>query len=148
MAIFRFDPASRSIQLIAYASNGQVVRLAMALDTGATQTTIPVWEAKRMRLRASPRQPSVVTVTAEGSVTSPVYELPHLRVVGQTVQGLQVTALDIPVAAGVDSLLGLNFLRHFILIVNFPKGRLALLSSNRNLFHRLCGFIGLMRVYW
>jgi hypothetical protein len=45
-------------------------------------------------------------------------------------------------------LLGLNFLRSFVLIINFPKGKLALLRANSNPLQRLRGFIELARVYW
>jgi len=148
MAIFRFDPNARSIRLVAHARNGQVVRLALALDTGATQTTIPLWAAKRMGLQPSPTRPSVLSVTAEGMVTSAGYELPHLQVLGQSLDDLEVITLNLPAAAGVHGLLGLSFLRHFRLFINFPKGKLALLPGASGFFRNLLGLVELARVYW
>jgi hypothetical protein len=44
--------------------------------------------------------------------------------------------------------MGLNFLRHFKLFINFPKGKLALLPGTSRFWRHFIGFIELARVYW
>lgn len=54
--------------------------------------------------------------------------LPKVKVLGNTVTDVQCLVKDLPQESGVDGLLGLSFLHHFILTLDFVHGRLSLLD--------------------
>jgi len=81
-------------------------------------------------------------------MTSTGYKLPRLQALGQSLDDLEVITLNLPSAAGVHGLLGLSFLRHFKLFINFPKGKLALLPGDSSVFRQIVGLLELARVYW
>ncbi|MCS6862649.1 MAG: retroviral-like aspartic protease family protein [Abditibacteriales bacterium] len=148
MAILRFNPNANALVFQALVSDGRVVGLDMIVDTGASGTTIPLSVVQRLSLAASTTQPSSAVTTAQGVTRVPLFTLPRLDALGQQVRNLDVIGLDLPPTAGAHGLLGLNFLRSFILVINFPKGKLALLQANAHPLQRWRGFIELLRVYW
>jgi len=129
---FRFDPAAPAIVVFAALQGrlpGQRRRLRLALDTGATYTMIP-WEIARA-LGSHPERSrrQVQLLTASGLVYAPLVTLNEVRALGQSVQKLDALVHDLPPDARVDGLLGLNFLRHFKLTLDFPNGLLTLEPS-------------------
>jgi hypothetical protein len=102
----------------------RMVRL--ALDTGATCTVI-----RAPRLQAVGYDPAVPfdrlpVAMGNGVVSLPRLRLERLEALGQSRSGLLVICHTLPPAAGVDGLLGLDFLRDRELKVDFRRGTLTL----------------------
>jgi hypothetical protein len=64
--------------------------------------------------------------TYDGAAELPVLQVPRLRVFGQEVHDLEVACGELPPKLGLDGVLGLNFLRHFDLRINFREGYIEL----------------------
>ena len=129
---FRFDPAAPAIVVFAVLQGrmpDQRRRLRLALDTGATYTMIP-WEiARAIGYHPERSRRQVQLLTASGLVYAPLVTLGEVRALGQSVKNLDALVHDLPPAGRVDGLLGLNFLRHFKLTLDFLNGLLTLESS-------------------
>jgi len=100
--------------------------LTLALDTGATTTTINTG-----LLVAMGYDPSSAPERAEMTTGSAVEYAPRLAVMrivalGQDRHGLHVIAHTLPPSAGVDGLLGLDFFRGQELNLNFRTGIILL----------------------
>lgn len=126
---FRFDPAPPAIVVFAVLQ-GRVAeqrrRLRLVLDTGATYTMIP-WEiARALGYHPERSRRQIQLLTASGVVYAPLVTLGEVQALGQAIAPLDVLVHDLPPAARVDGLLGLNFLRHFKLTLDFPNGLLTL----------------------
>ncbi|MFQ5708841.1 MAG: retroviral-like aspartic protease family protein [bacterium] len=102
----------------------------LALDTGATVTMIGsnILEGLGYNLKASTKKVSIVT----GSGFERVQELnvQKLQAIDQAVENLMVICHDLPEETGLDGLLGLNFLRHFDLAINWSNSTLSLVASS------------------
>ena len=109
-----------------YGPNGTgVARL--ALDTGATETTI-----SRRALRAVGIDPalanlgSVPVITGSGRVSVPLVRLIRLDALGQQRIDFIVQAHTLPPGLPIDGVLGLDFVRLYRLVVDFKTGYLVL----------------------
>ena len=98
----------------------------MLLDTGAAYTAIS-WEvAKDLGYDPAGSLERVPIVTANG-----VIEVPKLTVQRVTFRELfakqvEVICLDIPELAEIEGLIGLSFLKHFRVLMDFKKGILEI----------------------
>lgn len=93
----------------------------MSLDTGSSITFFTpelLQEVGLDRAAATVRRP---VYTYNGAAELPVLQVPRLRVFGQEVHDLEVACGELPPQLGLDGVLGLNFLRHFDLRVNFRE---------------------------
>jgi predicted aspartyl protease len=122
-----FDPTQGPIVIEAEVS-GPTGRssLQLLVDTGATMTVIDptLLIAVGYDPAASPDR---VSVAMGGGVTTvPRLVLNRLTVLGHHRIGIAVLSHDLPPAAGVDGLLGLDFLRGRILTLDFQAGRITL----------------------
>ena len=100
--------------------------LTLALDTGATTTTI-----NSGLLVAMGYDPSLAPERVEMTTGSAVEYAPRLAVMrivalGQERLGFNVIAHTLPPSAGVDGLLGLDFFRSQELNLNFRTGMILL----------------------
>jgi clan AA aspartic protease (TIGR02281 family) len=77
-------------------------------------------------LRARDTGRSQVFNTANGQVRAPVYILESLSVGDWYVQQLEVGVLDLGEQAGIDGLLGMNFLSHFRFFIDQNESMLRL----------------------
>lgn len=109
-----------------YGPNGAgVARL--ALDTGATETTI-----SRRVLRAIGIDPaqanlgSVPVITGSGRVSVPLVRLIRVEALGQQRIDFIVQAHTLPPGLPIDGVLGLDFIRLYRLVVDFKTGYLVL----------------------
>lgn len=124
---YSFDPSRRLIvvgaELVGPA--GTAV-LQLALDTGATRTLIdstlllgigydPVVAKERVRVTAG-----------SGVEFAPLLSISQLTALGLSCANLSVLALTLPGSAGVDGLLGLDFLQNTILMIDFKLGAIEL----------------------
>ncbi len=104
--------------------------ISMALDTGAILTMIPIETALAIGYDPATVAKRVELVTASGLELAPQFTVRVTRCLGQTVQNLDVVCHDLPTQSPVKGLLGLNFLRHFDLRLNFLRRSLELRGRN------------------
>jgi predicted aspartyl protease len=100
--------------------------LSLALDTGATATTVN--QSRLMQLGYDPAGTTDRFQVTTGSGIEFVARITVEKVaaLGQERAGFPVLCHTLPPSAGVDGLLGLDFLRGQILTVDFRNGRLTL----------------------
>ncbi len=124
---FRFDPDRGPILVEAGASGplGQA-DLQLLLDTGATTSLIR--DTILIALGYDPSQSTdLVSVTmGSGVALVPRLVLTRLTALGQHRIGFPVLAHPLPPSAGVDGLLGLDFLRGHSLTLDFRGGLITL----------------------
>lgn len=99
--------------------------LTMALDTGAVRTVIPTETTLAIGYDPAVAK-RIEIVTASGMEFAPLLTVRAIRCLGQTVKGVEVVCHDLPAQSPVKGLLGLNFLRHFHVHLDFPRKRLVL----------------------
>lgn len=107
-------------------TNSASISVRMILDTGASFTTISPEDAARLGISPGPRSPSLHVQTASGEADYPLVVLSSLEI-GKVRVGPIVVAVCGPCAAGrASGLLGLNFTRHFQMVVDNAAGRIRL----------------------
>lgn len=82
---------------------------------------------------------SVVDMTSMTEIVeSRLYRLPRLGALGHVVEGLTIAAVDIPTEAGVQGVLGYDFLKRFRMLFNPGRGVLVVQTAERlSLAHRI-----------
>jgi predicted aspartyl protease len=123
----RFNPHYRLIVvtvLIAGPAGDAAARL--ALDTGASVTTL-----SRALLQLAGYDPDnaptkVSIATGSGAAVVPQLSITRIEALGQARNSLPVLCHTFPPTVTVDGLLGLDFLRGFLLTVDFRAGRITL----------------------
>jgi len=100
--------------------------ITMALDTGAILTVIPIETAVAIGYDPAKTRKRVELVTASGVERAPQLTERTARCLGQTVRNLAVVCHELPAQSPVKGLLGLNFLRHFNVELNFLQNSLRL----------------------
>ena len=108
-----------------YGPNGRVV-MRMALDTGATRTLINVAHPVGLGYDPSLKPDRVQVTTGSGVEFAPLVNLQRVIAFGQERVELPVLAHTLPPTAGIDGLLGLDFLRCHKLEIDFRQGLLSL----------------------
>lgn len=148
MATFRFDPNSSLIRLSALVY-GAVFSVDIALDTGASVTLLTPQILRHIGLDPNViGRPGFIT-TASRIEQVTLLTVPRLDALGQSLTNLDVNCKNLPASLQIDGLLGLNFLRHFKLYINFFKGVLVIHErSPRSFFHRLSQLFELAKAYW
>lgn len=123
----RFDP--RGIILVEAKIGGkknQWTSLRLALDTGASVTVIPWSAAEMLGFDPARSRRRVRFMTGSGMEAAPVLTVTLLEVLGVQVNKVPVICHDLPQRSLVDGLLGLSFLKHCQLFVDFRRGTLSL----------------------
>ena len=100
--------------------------ITMALDTGAILTMIPIETALAIGYDPARTTKRVELVTASGLEFVPRLMVRTIRSLGHTVRNVDVVCHDLPTQSPVKGLLGLNFLRHFNVHLNFLRQHIAL----------------------
>lgn len=118
---FPLDPVKSLIpvEVLLEGPTGRLL-IHMALDTGATYTIVPAGT-----LRAIGYDPAAcphrIEFIAAGSVERrPLLTVRAASAFGVRIQRLQVVCHDLPPRSPVRGLLGLNFLKHLSLHLDFP----------------------------
>ena len=88
------------------------------LDTGASNIVLPWKLARAIGIMIDPDN-MVHTTTATAVETVPEVVIPEVQVLGKSAKNVIGIIKDLPIEARVDGLLGLSFLRHFRLLVDF-----------------------------
>ena len=122
-----FNPA-RGPVLITAELHGPLGRsfAQLALDTGATTTLINVGKLTSLGYRPSASKIRRRVTMAGGVAHPPQVSIDRIDALGQHRRNLLVIAHTLPSTAGVDGLLGLDFLRGFHLTIDFRKGEITL----------------------
>ena len=123
-----FDPARHIIivRVKLQDERGRLLYLQMALDTGASMTVIPWQAAERLGLDPARSRRRVRFMTGSGMEVAPIITVPALELMGVRVTDVPVLCHDLPQRSLVDGLLGLSFLRHCRLAIDFPRGMLEI----------------------
>jgi hypothetical protein len=124
---FSFDPQDGLIIVRAelWGPVGSAV-LRLALDTGATSTMANVGMLVALGYDPALVPDRLQVTTGSGIEFVPRLPLLKIMALGQERTDLPVLAHTLPPSAGVDGLLGLDFLRGTQLILNFRKGQVSL----------------------
>ena len=124
---FAFDARKGLIIVSAelFGPTGSIV-LRLALDTGATASMVNVGP-----LAAVGYDPSLVSGRVQVTTGSGVEYVPRIKVrcfkaLGRKVRSFPILSHTLPPSAGVDGLLGLDFLRNRTLMIDFQRGKLSL----------------------
>ncbi len=100
--------------------------LRLALDTGATSTVINVALLVAVGYDPALAPDRVQITTGSGIEFAPRVALDKIVVLEKEHTGFPVLGHTLPPSAGVDGLLGLDFLRGQNLIIDFRNGRVIL----------------------
>lgn len=120
----RFNPNS----LIALDVTVKARRFAVSklvLDTGSSFVVISWRLASAIGINIDQNR-TLQTTTASSIETVPKITIPEIAVFGKTVKNVHGVVKDLPSGLPIDGLLGLSFLKHFKLTIDFPKGLLSL----------------------
>jgi predicted aspartyl protease len=128
-----YDPSAPSlvVDLLLESVDGtSSLLIPVVLDTGASFTIVAT--EILVQLGYDPANPLLKRqriVTGSGVEYAPRITVRSAMVIGQKVSNLEVLCHDLPAESGVDGLLGLNFLRHFRLMIRFRKGIIELVKE-------------------
>jgi len=126
MALLRFDKTAPVIVVRAKIKGPNFsLGTRLALDTGATFTILPWKIIRQLGLKIDPDRLETTT-TATTVETVPLVIVPKITFLGKSVRNTPCLVKDLPPESGVDGLLGLSFLHHFSLTINFKKGLLEI----------------------
>lgn len=128
MARINFEPNSPVIEvhITLYGKKGVKRRIKAALDTGATYTMIPWQIAEALGYEPAIAKEKITLITASGVETAPLIKIKEIRLLDKSVKNVPVVCHDLPPKSYVVGLLGLSFLRHFKIIIDYKKGILEL----------------------
>lgn len=124
MTDFKFDPDDLIIVNARIKSRLATVSALLVFDTGASSIVLPWRLVSAIGIKIDPDE-TVQTTTATTVETVPRVIIPEMSVFGMTVKNVEAIVKDLPPEAP-DGLLGLSFLKHFKLTIDFPKGLLSL----------------------
>ena len=105
-------------------SGSAVLRL--ALDTGATGTLVNVGMLVALGYDPAMAPDRVQVTTGSGVEFVPLVILDGIRALGRKTANFPVLGHTLPPSAGVDGLLGLDFIRRLSLTIDFRNGQIAL----------------------
>ena len=91
----------------------------MVLDTGASLTMLPHEVILAIGCDPTKTARHVEIMTASSVEVVPVVVVPAVTALGNAVKHLEAICHSLPSISPVEGLLGLNFLRHFDLHMNF-----------------------------
>lgn len=125
MSQLKFDPSSLSIIVTADIKASLPTVAKLILDTGASYLTLPWNIVSAMGIPVDTN--NTIQLTSVSTVeTTPKIVIPEISVLGKRVKNVEAIIKDLPPEAPTDGLLGLSFLRHFKLTIDFKKGLLEL----------------------
>ncbi len=106
------------------------ISLKMALDTGASLTMVSFDSATAIGIDPAQSNRKVNVTTGNGVIWAPIIIIPRFQTLGQEIKNLEVVVHDLPREGIVDGLIGLNFLKHFHLSLNFIDKTMEILPPH------------------
>ena len=125
MTIIRFDPIAGGILVEVKLSTHLEVTTKMIIDTGASLLVISNKLAKDIGLKIDPTK-KLETTTASALVSAPLVKIPKVAISNAEVKNVEALVMDLPPESGIGGLVGLSFLRHFNVNIDFKHGKLTL----------------------
>ena len=98
----------------------------LLIDTGASMTVVRSEVLAAAEIPLLSDEPPRYFNTANGLVAGRVYRVDRLSIGDQEIPNIELAGLDFPMAAGVDGLLGMNYLKHFRFFIDQGKQELRL----------------------
>jgi predicted aspartyl protease len=120
-----FDPTAGVILAQVTLHNRVKVTARLVFDTGATFCMLPWKLIQELDIPINPNE-TIQTTTASTVETSPIVKIPKMEYLGFMVQDVSCLVRDLPPMSGVDGLLGISFLKHFKVCLDFHKGDIVL----------------------
>ncbi len=100
--------------------------LMTAFDTGVTYIMIP-WEiAEILGYQPELSKERITMTTASGVEKVPLITLKSVEVLGKKAINVKAIVHNLPQESYIDGLLGISFLKHFKVCIDFPKGILEI----------------------
>ena len=125
MSQLKFNPSFPAIIVTADIKASYPTVAKLILDTGASYVTLPRNLVFGIGIPIDTNE--TVQLTSASTVeTTPKIIVPEITVLGKRVKNVEAIIKDLPPEAPADGLLGLSFLKHFKLTIDFKKGILAL----------------------
>jgi predicted aspartyl protease len=107
-------------------SNAAPSILQLLIDTGATQTGLPIDFLSDIGCPATSQTPQRIITTGNGVIQVPIVQVPWLNCLGQRVEDFPVLALQLPVSRYINGILGMDFLTQFQAVIDTGKGFITL----------------------
>lgn len=122
-----FDPKHHlvGIEVRLFGPSGSI-KARLALDTGASSTVIAKETLITIGYDPDALPKTVNFTTGSGVESAARVSVDKLEALGQERQRFPVIAHTLPPSATIDGVLGLDFLRNHILILDFQKGEITL----------------------
>lgn len=125
MSTLKFDPDSPSIIVSVKLQGIYPETATLIIDTGASYVMIPWRLATAINLNVDPNKTIPITSATTIEIV-PIVTIPEIEFLGKKVKFVKAVIKDLPPTSPAEGLLGLSFLRHFKLTVDFKKGNLSL----------------------
>ena len=125
MSQLKFDRSSPSIIVTADIKANYPTDAKLILDTGASYVTLPRSLISGIGIPIDPNN-TVQLTSASTTETTVKIIVPEITVLGKRIKNVEAIIKDLPPETPADGLLGLSFLKHFKLTIDFKKGILEL----------------------
>ena len=124
---YQFDPGRNHI-LVSVRITGpvKVAMARMALDTGATRTSLDQEIAAELGYRVDSSTETVRVATGSQYETVPVIGVERIEALGNQKENLPILCKSLPAGLPIDGLLGLDFFRNQRLTIDFREGLITL----------------------
>lgn len=123
----RFDPRLGLIIVTArLAGPTRPARLRMALDTGATSTLVNIASLLSAGYDPLASTERIQITTGSGIEFAAVVRVSAIQMLGKRATDFPLLAHSLPPSAGVDGLIGLDFLQNEKLTIDFASGTIDL----------------------
>jgi predicted aspartyl protease len=126
MTTLRFDPRLNLIVLNVDLRYQVRHTIRMALDTASTFSALAPDAATRLGFDLSQVKSRQTIATASQTLTVPQVTVPAVTLGTETIGDLLFLIMPLPLPLGVKGLLGLNFMRHFKVALDFEQGILSI----------------------
>jgi predicted aspartyl protease len=107
-------------------SEAQPSILKLLVDTGASQTCLPITLLADIGYPAPKDSPKRPILTGNGLIQAPIVQIPWLNCLGQKVEHYSVLALDLSATRYVNGILGMDFLIRFQAVIDIGKEQITL----------------------
>lgn len=93
----------------------------MVLDTGAVYTVIAWDVARDIGYDPAVSEKRLHVITANGVIEAPAITVQSIEIEDIYAKDVDVICHDIPEIVGIEGLLGLSFLKHFSILMDFKR---------------------------